>query len=117
MQQVVNQLVSIVRQVLQAFMWVWDWSGGQVIKAFELASRFDSLPLWKRILMIVVAISLAYLVYLIATDIWAALRRIFEAIFSLVRTLFDNVLYVALAGILAFGGSWAINNLTLSWLP
>ncbi len=117
MQQVANQLVSILRQVLQVFIWIWDWSGGQVIKAFELLSRFDSLPIWKRVLMVVVAISLAYLIFLIATDIWAALRRIFEAIFSLIRTLFDNILYVAFAGVLAFGGAWAINNLTIAWLP
>ena len=75
MQQVLNQvsqmaqkLVSVIWQVLQ---FIWNWSFGQIVKMFQMP--FNTLPLWKQVLFIVVVAALAYFLYKLAKDLLKAM--------------------------------------------
>ena len=70
MQQVLNQvsqmaqkLVSVIWQVLQ---FIWNWSFGQIVKMFQMP--FNTLPLWKQVLFVLVNGALGYFFYKIAKD-------------------------------------------------
>lgn len=121
MQQAMDSVVRIIQQVfqwlIQLFQFVWNWSFGQVTAAFRQLPNVASLPIWKQVLLALVALALAYLIYVVALDLWNAVRRIIDGVLGLLRALVDDLVYVLLAGIVAFAGSWAINNLTIPWLP
>ncbi len=120
-QQIINAIMNGIRQFLNALdglvNLVVSFAYEPIKKAFALFWVFETLPIWKRVLLIVVALAVAGIIYMIASEIWISIRRIFESIMGLIRTIFDNIWYFFIAGVLAFGGAWAINNLTIAWLP
>jgi hypothetical protein len=119
MQQVLNQvadvaqrLVSVIWQVLQ---FIWNWSFGQIVRMFQLP--FNSLPLWKQVLYVLVIAAMAYFLYKIAKDLLRAVQSVLSAIVGLVSALIAMLPQIVVAGLIAFGGAWIISNLNPAWMP
>ena len=119
MQQVLNQvsqmaqkLVSVIWQVLQ---FVWNWSFGQIVKMFQMP--FNTLPLWKQVLYVLVIGALAYFFYKIAKDLLKAVQSVLGAIVGLISALIAMLPQIVWAGLIAFGGAWILTNLNPTWIP
>ncbi len=116
--RIIHALEQLWQLMLQLLQFLYRWSFGEIVTMFQtILPNFGALPLWKQILVLVVAAAVAYLLYLMFRDIVSAVVRIFDAVLSLVRAIVANLQYVLVAGIIAIGGSWVINNMTVSWLP
>lgn len=89
MQQVLNQVGQIAQRLFaviwQVLEFVWQWSFGQVVKMFQLS--FNTLPLWKQVLFVIVVGALAYFIYAVARDLLAAMQTVMKAIIGLVSAL------------------------------
>jgi hypothetical protein len=119
MQQVLNQvsqmaqkLVSVIWQVLQ---FIWNWSFGQIVKMFQMP--FNTLPLWKQVLFILVIGALGYFFYKIAKDLLKAVQSVLGAIVGLISALIHMLPQIVWAGLIAFGGAWILTNLNPTWIP
>jgi hypothetical protein len=119
MQQVLNQvsqiaqkLVSVIWQVLQ---FIWNWSFGQIVKMFQMP--FNTLPLWKQVLFVLVIGALAYFFYKIAKDLLKAVQSVLGAIVGLISALIAMLPQIVWAGLIAFGGAWVLTNLNPTWIP
>jgi hypothetical protein len=119
MQQVLNQvsqmaqkLVSVIWQVLQ---FIWNWSFGQIVKMVQMP--FNTLPLWKQVLFVLVIGALAYFFYKIAKDLLKAVQSVLGAIVGLISALIAMLPQIVWAGLIAFGGAWVLTNLNPTWIP
>jgi len=110
--QIAQRLAAIVWQVLQ---FVWNWSFGQVVQMFQMP--FNSLPLWKQVLFVLVIAALGYFTYKIAKDLLRAVQAVLGAIVGFISALISMLPQVAWAGLIAFGGAWVITNLNPAWIP
>jgi hypothetical protein len=119
MQQIANQvgqlgqqLVSVVWQVLQ---FIWGISVGQIVRMFGIP--FNSLPLWKQVIYVLVIAAIIYFLYKLAKDLLRAVQSVLGAIVGLVSALIGMLPQIVWAGLIAFGGAWIITNLNPSWIP
>jgi hypothetical protein len=110
--QIAQRLAAVIWQVLQ---FVWNWSFGQVVKMFQIP--FNSLPLWKQVLFVLVVGALAYFLYKIAKDLLKAVQSVLGAIVGLISALIAMLPQIVWAGLIAFGGAWVITNFTPTWIP
>jgi len=78
---------------------------------------FNSLPLWKQVLFVLVVGALAYFLYKIAKDLLKAVQSVFAAIVGLISALIAMLPQIVWAGLIAFGGAWVITNFTPAWIP
>lgn len=110
--QIAQQLASVIWQVLQ---FIWNWSFGQVLRMFEMS--FNSLPIWKQVVYVIVIAALAYFIYKIAKDLLKAMQSILSAIVGLITALIAMLPQIVLVGLIAFGGAWVITTLNPTWMP
>lgn len=91
---------------------VWNWSASQV---HQLAAvPWQSWPLWKQIVLALVAAAVLYLLFKVAMEFFAIGERILTAFATLFTALVRTVPLVALAGLIAIGGLWVLTNINLS---
>jgi hypothetical protein len=119
MQQIFSQVGQIAQQ-LAAVIWrvlefIWSWSFGQVVRMFQMP--FNSLPIWKQVLYVVVIGALAYFIYKIFKDLLKAVQSILSAIVSLISALIAMLPQIVLVGLIAFGGAWVITTVNPTWMP
>jgi hypothetical protein len=116
MQQLFNQLVQFVQQGIAAIFrfvqLIWTWSVGQISKVFE--APWQSWPLWKQILLALVAGAVIWALYKAAKELWEAGERTLGAFATLLGVLVKTLPRVLVAGVIALGGVWLVNNLDLS---
>ncbi len=122
MQQAVNQLIKFFEQGFQwiatFFQIIWKWSFGEIVLMFETQlPKFSFLPIWKQVLTILVIGAIIYFLYYVIKDLINAVKQILDAFVGLLKAIVQNLVPVLTAGIIAFAGSYAINNLTINWLP
>src|SRR5262245_66552425 len=110
--QIAQKLVAVIWQVLQ---FIWTWSFGQVVKMFQMP--FNTLPLWKQVIFVLVIGALAYFFYKIAKDLLKAVQSVLGAIVGLISALIAMLPKIVWAGLIAFGGAWIITNLSPTWIP
>ena len=119
MQQVLNQVGQIAQQlsnvIWQVLQFIWNWSFGQVARMFQMP--FNSLPLWKQIIYVLVIAALAYFLYKIAKDLLKAVQSVLGAIVGLISALIAMLPQIVWVGLIAFGGAWVITTLNPSWIP
>lgn len=99
----------------QALQFLWNWSFGQVVTMFQMP--FNTLPLWKQVLFVVVVGSLARLSYKLAKGLRTAAQSLVGAIVGLISALLSVVPQIAWVGLMALGSTWAILNLDPAWIP
>jgi hypothetical protein len=101
--------------IWQAAAFLWNWSFGQVVNMFQLP--FNSLPVWKQVLFVLVIASLVYLVHKVSKDLLKAVQSVVGAVVGLVAALIQMLPQIMWAGLIAFGGAWVILNLNPAWIP
>jgi hypothetical protein len=70
--------------------------------------------LWKQILLVVVVAAVIWAIYKAVLELWEAGERILSAFAILLGALVRTLPSIALAGAIALGGLWVLNNLDLS---
>jgi hypothetical protein len=116
MQQLFNQLVQFLQQGIAAIFrfvqLIWTWSVGQISKVVE--APWQNWPLWKQILLVLVAGAVIWALYKAAKELWEAGERTLGAFATLLGVLVKTLPRVLVAGLIALGGVWLVNNLDLS---
>ncbi len=111
MNEVIKMLQQIVAWAGRFIEMVWNWTGGQVLKMFQLP--FGTLPLWKQVLYLIVAAAVAYLIWKVFTDILEAVQKVLSAGVGLFAAIVANLYEIVLVGAIAFAGAWMINTLKI----
>ena len=116
MQQLFNQLVQFVQQGIAAIFrfvqLIWTWSIGQITKVIE--APWQNWPFWKQILLVAVAVAVVWALYKAAKELWEAGERTLGAFATLLGVFVKTLPRVLVAGVIALGGVWLINNLDFS---
>ena len=114
--QLINQVIQFLQQGIAAIFkfvqMVWTWSLGQVMQVAQ--SPWQSWPLWKQVLLVVVAGAIVFALFKVAKELWEAAERVLVAFGSLLAAFVRTMPQVVVAGLIAMGGIWLINNLDLS---
>lgn len=112
MSQIINQIISFLQQGIAAIFrfieLVWSWSFGQIIAVFQ--SDWQSLPIWKIVVLAIVVIAIVYVLYKALRELWDAAEKILKAFIGLLGVLVTILPYIIVAGLIAFGGGWIIQN-------
>ena len=116
MQQFFNQLLQLLQQGISAIFrfvqMIWSWSVDQVVQLLE--SPWQTWPLWKQVLLVLVAAAVVWAVFRAAKELWDAGERILTAFAMLLAALVKTLPAVMVAGLIALGGVWLLNNVELS---
>jgi hypothetical protein len=110
--EVLQRLAAVI---WEALLFIWNWSFGQVVAMFQLP--FNTLPAWKQGLFVLVIVALSYLVHKVSKDLLKAVQSVVGAMVGLVSALLSLLPQIVWAGLIAFGGAWAIANLDPTWIP
>lgn len=118
MQQILDQILQFLQQGIAAIFrfihLVWTWSSAQIARLFDVP--WESWPLWKQILLVVIAAAVVWILFTAALQLWAAAIRVLSAFASLLVALVATLPMILLAGVVALGGLWAANNVNLASL-
>lgn len=119
MQQIFDQLLQFLQQGVAAIFrfvqLIWTWSVDQITRL--LSVPWQEWPLWRQILLVLVITAVIYALISAAKDLWAAGERILAAFATLLGVLVKTLPRVLVAGVVALGGVWVLNNLDLSRIP
>ena len=119
MKEIFEQFLQFMQQGIAAIFrfvqLIWTWSAEQIAKITQVS--WDVWPLWKQILLIIVICVVAYALFVAAMRLWVAGVRVLAAFASLLAALVYTLPPILIAGEVALGGLWVINNLNLSSLP
>jgi hypothetical protein len=119
MQQIFNQLVQFIQQGIAAIFrfvqLIWSWSVDQISRVFD--SPWQNWPFWKQILLVMVAAGVIWALYKAAKELWDAGERTLGAFATLLGALVKTLPRVMLAGLIALGGVWLVNNLDSARFP
>jgi hypothetical protein len=116
----VQQGVSAIFKFIQL---IWAWSVGQITTLMSVP--WQDWPLWKQVLLVLIAGGVIYALYSVAMQLFEASTRILTAFATLLIALVNTLPSVIVAGAIALGGVWVLNNLdgstvrlpaSLSWL-
>jgi hypothetical protein len=118
MQQFLNQLLQLMQQGIDAIFrfvrLVWGWSVDQISGLTDVP--WQAWPLWKQVFLILVAAGVIWALFRAAKELWDAAERILAAFATLLAALVRTLPSVLLAGVIALGGIWVLNNADLSRL-
>lgn len=117
-----EQLIAFLQQgiawIVRFFETAWRWSFGEIVAMFKkYGPVFTAQPIWKQVVMIVVGAAVAYILYTIFRDLLAAIMKILDGFVTLLKAIVQNIVPILIAGALAVGGSWIVNNINIGWLP
>jgi hypothetical protein len=110
--QFLNQLLNFLQQGIAAIFGfirsIWGWSETQI--RHVPWDNLSALPLWKIILLIIVAAVIIYLVYQALKELLEAGQKALAAFATLLSVFVQTLVPVLLAGIAAAVGAWVVNN-------
>ena len=105
MNGILDNIVTLLQQgiavVADFIRLIWSWSFGQMLTIFE--SDWHALPFGKQIVFGLSALVIALILFRALTHIWGAIVGLLSAILTVLP-------HIAIAGLVAFGGSWIIQN-------
>ena len=85
MKEIFNQLLQLLQQGIAAIFRfvqiIWTWSIDQITRVFQVP--WDSWPLWKQIVSVLIIAAVIFAVYKAAIDLWLAGIRVLRAFASL----------------------------------
>jgi hypothetical protein len=119
MKEILDQFLEFLQQGVAAIFrfvqLVWTWSIDQVTKVMQ--SPWETWPLWKQILLVIVVAAVAYALFIAAKQLWVAGVHVLAAFASFLGALVVTLPTILIAGFIALAGLWMMNNLNLSSLP
>jgi len=98
-----------VAEVLRFVQLVWTWSSEQIIKVTQ--AQWENWPLWKQLLLLIVAAAVAYFLFIAAMQLWTAAINVLSAFATFIGTVIVTLPTILIAGAIALAGLWVINNL------
>jgi ABC-type arginine transport system permease subunit len=114
--QFLNQLIQFLQQGIAAIFrfvqLIWTWSIGQITQVVQ--SPWQSWPLWKQVLLVLVLAAVVFALFKVAKELWEAGERVLAAFATLLGVFVRTLPQVVVAGLIAMGGVWLINNIDLS---
>jgi ABC-type arginine transport system permease subunit len=117
-QQFFNQLLQFLQQCIAAIFrfvqLVWTWSTAEIGRLVQ--APWQSWPLWKQVLLVLIAAGVIWALFKVAKELWEAGERVLAAFATLLGALVRTLPSVIVAGLIALGGLWLLNNLNLSSL-
>ena len=112
MQQMFNQLLQFLQQGIAAIFrfvqLIWGWSTGQITKV--IGAPWQSWPIWKQIVLVLVAGVIVWVLYKAIKELWESGERALSAFASLLGAVIKTLPRVLIAGLVALGGIWVLNN-------
>ncbi len=113
MEQIISQVADLLAKgiaaIINVLQLLWAWSFGQIVAIFQ--SDFQSLPLWKLIILIIAVVGIAYFLYKAGKDIWASVVALFSAFVKLLTSLVQALPWILIAGAIAFAAGWVVKSL------
>jgi cytochrome bd-type quinol oxidase subunit 2 len=97
-----------IDEVLRFVQLVWTWSSDQFVNVAH--AQWETWPLWKQILFIVVIAAVVYFLFIAARQLWAAAINVLAAFATFVGTVIVTLPTILIAGFIALAGLWIINN-------
>jgi hypothetical protein len=118
MQQFFNQLLQFLQQGIAAIFrfvqLIWTWSVGQISTLTHVP--WQSWPLWKQVVLVLVIAGVVWALFKAGKELWEAGERILAGFAALLGVLVRTLPSILLAGLIALGGLWILNNVDLSSL-
>ena len=112
MEQVSGQsqqfLERSIAEVLRFVQLVWTWSSDQIIRVTQ--APWEHWPLWKQVLLLIVAAAVVYFLFIAAMQLWTAAINVLAAFATFIGTVIVTLPTIFIAGIIALAGLWVINN-------
>jgi hypothetical protein len=119
MKQIFDQFLQFLQQGIAAIFrfvqLVWTWSIDQITKMMQ--APFESWPIWKQVLLILLIAAVAYALFVVARQLWVAAVRVLAAFVGFLGALVYTLPTILIAGVIALAGLWLINNLNVASLP
>jgi hypothetical protein len=119
MKQIFDQFLHFLQQGIAAIFkfvqLIWTWSIDQISRMMQ--APWENWPLWKQILLVIVVVAVAYTVFIAARPLWFAGVRVLAAFAGFLGALVVTLPMILLAGCIALGGLWVINNFNPASLP
>ena len=116
MQRFFDLLVQFIQQGIVAIFrfvqFVWIWSVGQIATLLE--APWHEWSFAKRGALVGILIAVGYVLYWVYRDLWAAGQSIMSAFGTLLSVLVRTLPRVLIAGLIALGGVWVLNNVDFS---
>ena len=103
--QFLQQGISAIFRFVQM---VWAWSITQIRQVAH--SPWQGWPFWKQVLMVVVLAAVVFALFKVAKEFWEAGERVLAAFATLLGVFVRTLPQVVVAGLIAMGGVWLINN-------
>jgi hypothetical protein len=111
-QQFFDQLLRFLQQGIAAIFrfvqMIWTWSVDQISRVID--SPWQSWPLWKQLLLLLVVGAVVWAIYKAALELFRAGEQVLAAFATLLGVLVRTLPQVVLAGLIALGGVWILNN-------
>lgn len=112
MESIFSQLLQFVQQGIGAIFrfvqLVWTWSIDQIARVAQ--SPWQSWPLWKQVLLVLIVAGVIWALFRVARELWEAGERVLAAFAALLGALVRTLPSIAVAGLIALGGLWLLNN-------
>jgi hypothetical protein len=121
--EVVEQLIQLLQAALGLVLRgletglrlipvIWEWTVTQIVSIPW--NRLDNLPLWKIVVLCVTGGAAGWLVYFAGRTLVEAGEKVLTHFVGFVAAFIRTILPILLAGILAAGGAWIINNVNFN---
>lgn len=101
-------LADGLARVVNFLVALWAWSIDQIVRMTQ--APWESWPLWKQILLVIVAVFVVWALFIAAKQLWWAALNVLSAVASFIGTLIVTLPTILLAGAIALAGLWVINN-------
>jgi hypothetical protein len=115
MVQIINQIVAFLQQGIAAIFKflgiVWTWSFGQIVSIFS--SDWQSLPVWKIVLLVIALGAIAYILYRAFMALWSGVVALFHAFVELLSKFVSVLPQIVIAGLIALAAGWVIHNVNI----
>jgi hypothetical protein len=119
MKEILDQFLQFLQQGIAAIFkfvqLVWTWSTAQITKMMQVP--WESWPLWRQVLLAIVVVAVAYTLFIAARRLWGAGVRVLGAFVAFIGALVYTLPAILIAGAIALGGVWLINNFNPASLP
>jgi hypothetical protein len=116
MQQAFNQFLQFLEQgislIFRLVDTVWSWVGVQIQNLMSVP--WQNWPLLKQVILGLVILGVAIALFKVVSELWSAGERILAAFATLIGVFVRTIPSVAIAGLIALGGLWTLNNVDLS---
>jgi len=116
MQQFFDQFLRFLQQGIAAIFrfveLIWSWSVTQISSLTRVP--WQDWPLWKQLFLVLIMAGVVYALYKVAVELWQAGERILAAFATLLGVLVRTLPSVMIAGLVALGGLWVLNNVDFS---